>query len=91
MKHVRTWIDLRIEHIRIKRRIRSHRYQLECIALRLHVIDHLLRTTGDPLMDIWDQMRPGLEDALGLTEGSLNSDWDPSGTSMSWNPDRHWR
>jgi len=49
--------------------------QLEALALRLQSLDHLLRTTEGPPMDIWDQMRPGLEQGLSLTEGSLNSDW----------------
>lgn len=87
MRNVRKWVRFRIEHVRVQHRIRTRRYQLEAMALRLHQLDRLLRTTDGPPMDIWDQVRPGLEDGLGLTEGSLNSDWDPSGTSMSWSPD----
>lgn len=87
MRNVRKWIKFRVEYVRIQHRRRTRRYQLEAMTLRLHSLDHLLRTTDGPLMDIWDQMRPGLESGLGLTEGSLNSDWDPSMTTMSWRDD----
>jgi hypothetical protein len=58
--------------------IRSRRYQLEAIALRLHGVDHIIKTTDDPVT-AWDNMRPGLEKGLGLEPGSLNSEygWSP--------------
>lgn len=65
------------------------RDQLEALAARLLTLDRLLHTTDGPLMDIWDGMRPGLESGLGLDDGSLNSDLDPTGTNFVWKDGWH--
>lgn len=65
------------------------RDQLEALALRLLALDHLLHTTDGPLMDVWDGIRPGLESGLGLDDGSLNSDLDPTGTNFVWKDGWH--